>query len=61
MATNFCKYIKTCPVYQGKEETNGTPLTIYKNVFCNRGLRGWGNCKHYLEYQLNNKMNVRKL
>jgi hypothetical protein len=49
MSANLCQYTKTCPIFQGKEETNGTPLTIYKNVFCNRGSRGWNNCEHFLD------------
>jgi len=53
MSTHICPYIKECPVFQGKVATNnGTPLTIYKNVFCNRGLKGWNNCEQYLEYKL---------
>jgi hypothetical protein len=43
----LCQYAKLCPVYQGKEETDGTSLPIYKNVFCNRGYKGWGNCEKY--------------
>jgi hypothetical protein len=58
MSTNLCQYIKTCPIYQGKQETNGAPLALYKNVFCNRGYKGWENCEHYLEYNLNSKNNV---
>lgn len=51
MAANLCQYYNTCPVYQGKEETNGPPLTIYKNVFCNRGLKGWNNCEQFMDYK----------
>lgn len=51
MATNFCEYIKTCPVYQGEKEISSTPLAIYKNVFCNRGFRGWNNCEQFLDYK----------
>jgi hypothetical protein len=49
MSANLCQYAKTCPVYQGEEETKGVTLTIYKNVFCNRGFKGWNNCKHFLD------------
>jgi len=51
MAANFCQYIKICPVYQGKTEKNGTPLTIYKNVFCTRGFKGWNNCEQFMDYK----------
>ena len=57
MSINRCQYTETCAVYQGKEETGSAPLPIYKNVFCNRGIKGWNNCNKYLEYQLNTKMN----
>ncbi len=52
MSAKRWQYINTCPVYQGKEDTISTPLTVYKNVFCYRGINGRGNCKKYLEYQL---------
>ena len=51
MLKNLCKYFKECPVYQGEVGTNGNPLTIYKNVFCKRGFKGWGNCEQYLDYK----------
>lgn len=47
--TKFCKYIKTCSIYQGKEEVGEMPLELYKNVFCRRGENGWNNCKKYVE------------
>lgn len=51
MAANLCQYYNTCPIYQGTEETIGTPLAIYKNVFCNRGFKGWNNCKQFMDYK----------
>lgn len=51
MAVNQCQYIKTCPVYQGKDETKSSSLIIYRNVFCNRGLKGWNNCKQFIDYK----------
>jgi len=57
MAANFCQYIKICPVYQGKEKTSGTPLTIYKNVFCTRGLRGWNDCEKFMDYKKHSLVN----
>ncbi len=53
MSANLCQYIKTCQIYLGKKETNGAPLALYKNVFCNRGIKGWKNCNQYLENQIN--------
>ncbi len=55
MAANYCKYIKICPIYQGKEETNVASLSIYKNVFCIRGMRGWKNCEQFLKYEKQEK------
>lgn len=43
----LCKYADTCPVYNNKSETISTPLHILRNVFCNRGSRGWENCVRY--------------
>ncbi len=45
---NKCKYAEQCNIYLGKTEVTGNKLTIYKNVFCHRGERGWQNCKEYL-------------
>jgi len=53
MPAYICPYIKECPIFQGKVATNGIPLTLYKNVFCNRGAKGWNNCEQYLEYKSN--------
>jgi len=51
MPNNICKYYKECLVYQGEVSTNGIPLTIYKNVFCNRGYKGWRNYEKYIDYK----------
>jgi len=48
-----CEYTDDCTVFNSKEETNGTPVYIYRNVFCNRGYKGWKNCEQYIEYKLN--------
>ena len=53
MLVHICQYRIECPVFQGKEATNGTPLSLYKNVFCNRGPKGWNNCEQYLDYKVN--------
>jgi hypothetical protein len=50
MSVFLCKYSKQCPVYNGKTKTNGTPLPVYRNVFCNRGSNGWKNCEQFMEY-----------
>jgi len=58
MSKHICQYRKECPVFQGKVATNGTPLAIYKNVFCNRGIKGWSNCEQYLEYNVNARKKI---
>jgi hypothetical protein len=53
MPVNRCQYSKECPVFKGDATTNGIPLALYKNVFCNRGAKGWNNCEQYLEFKVN--------
>lgn len=47
-----CPYANDCPVYKGEIEAVGIPLYIYRNVFCNRGYKGWTNCERYTEFRL---------
>lgn len=51
---NRCKYNKTCDIYQGKESIK-MDLQIYRNVFCNRGAKGWNNCERYVALKNNEK------
>ncbi|MCW3786468.1 hypothetical protein [Plebeiibacterium sediminum] len=48
---NICKHKDVCQVYQGRTIENKRMLTVYKNVFCIRGYRGWQNCKEYLMFE----------
>ncbi len=48
---NICIHKNECPIYQGNTISDNGKLTIYKNVFCNRGYRGWRNCKEYLIFE----------
>lgn len=50
----ICPYTKHCELYQGEKVIEQTPLLIYKNVFCHRGLKGWNNCSHYIRLITNN-------
>jgi hypothetical protein len=43
-----CKYYQTCTIYQGLESTGHMSLMIYKNVFCNRGEKGWLGCEKHM-------------
>lgn len=42
-----CKYAKECPVYNEEITDFEVPQHIIKNVFCNRGAKGWKNCTRY--------------
>ena len=42
-----CGYAEECPVYLGKTEVKEMPLHLLRNVFCNRGKKGWKNCSRY--------------
>lgn len=43
-----CKYARECPVYQNEIKISGKPIYLVRNVFCNRGYKGWENCERYL-------------
>ncbi len=43
----LCKYSGECTVYQNKNKRIKKPLFLIKNVFCNRGPKGWNNCKRF--------------
>lgn len=43
----ICKYARECPVYQDQLAIDGKPLFLIRNVFCNRGSKGWNNCIRY--------------
>ncbi|HZL10254.1 MAG TPA: hypothetical protein VFC65_09665 [Prolixibacteraceae bacterium] len=43
----ICQFNKTCPVYQGNLVIEEISNTLIKNVFCNRGFKGWKNCERY--------------
>ncbi len=44
----LCKYSSECPVYHNKNKSIGKPVFITRNVFCNRGFKGWNNCKRFV-------------
>ncbi len=43
-----CKYARGCPVYMDGVKDMDKPVFLVRNVFCNRGIKGWGNCKRFL-------------
>ncbi|RIJ47546.1 hypothetical protein D1614_13205 [Maribellus luteus] len=50
-----CRFARECDIFQGKVAVN-TPLPIYRNVFCNRGIKGWKNCEKYNELITENRI-----
>ena len=44
-----CHLAKTCPLYKGEEKSKDMPLLLFRNVFCNRGMKGWKNCSRFNE------------
>lgn len=47
----LCKYTSVCTVYKNENNRIDKPIFIIKNVFCNRGHKGWSNCKRFLLYE----------
>ena len=43
----LCPYAKECPVYQEELLIKRTSPFLIKNVFCNRGHKGWKNCERF--------------
>lgn len=46
---NRCQFAGDCEIYKGNIKISETPLSIFRNVFCNRGMKGWKNCEKYNE------------
>ena len=42
-----CPHSGTCPVYQGELIIERISPFLIKNVFCNRGYKGWNNCERF--------------
>lgn len=49
--SHICMFTDKCPIYQGTEKMNDSPLFVIKNVFCHRGSKGWKNCERHAEFQ----------
>jgi hypothetical protein len=47
----LCKYAKDCSVYNNENNNIKKPIFLVRNVFCNRGPKGWNNCKRFLLYE----------
>lgn len=46
-----CKYADTCDLYHGKGIPEDQSLSVWRNVFCYRGEKGWFNCWQYLIFE----------
>lgn len=46
-----CKYANECPVYLAKSYNGDIPHYLFKNIYCNRGKKGWINCDTYNAYE----------
>lgn len=42
-----CRYADHCPLYNGIGIPENMTRSIWRNVFCYRGLKGWTNCEKY--------------
>ncbi len=47
----LCKYAGECTVYQDENKEIEKPIFLVRNVFCNRGKKGWYNCHRFLAYE----------
>ena len=54
----LCKYASECPVYNGQVEDLRTPHFLIRNVFCNRGIKGWKNCKRFVLLEENAEVTI---
>ena len=53
MNNRKCKYAGVCPVFNGKLNEKDKPTFMYRNIFCERGNKGWNACKRYQVAQYN--------
>lgn len=42
-----CPYAGECPVYHEELTIEKISPFLIKNVFCNRGMKGWKNCERF--------------
>lgn len=47
----LCRFAGECSVYQQENIKINKPVFLIRNVFCNRGAKGWNNCRRFLMYQ----------
>jgi hypothetical protein len=49
-----CRYAGICPLYQGTGIPENMTRTLWRNVFCYRGIKGWSNCEKYHVFEKEN-------
>lgn len=49
-----CKYADSCTLFQGKGLPENMTRTLWRNVFCYRGMKGWTNCETYHTFEKEN-------
>jgi len=49
-----CRYAQTCSFFNGMGLPENTEQSLWRNVFCYRGVKGWSNCKQYLNFENGN-------
>ena len=50
-----CRFASECPIFKGDEKVREMPLPLYRNVFCNRGIKGWKNCERFNNIEIQEK------
>jgi len=46
-----CPFTGSCELYQGSGLPENSNLTVWRNVFCSAGIRGWKKCKQYQQFE----------
>jgi hypothetical protein len=50
-----CPYAGDCAQYKGTGLPENMNLVLFRNVFCNRGIKGWSNCDKFQLYENENQ------
>ena len=46
-----CKYAGNCTLYKGIGIPENMTKSVWRNVFCYRGEKGWANCTEYKVFE----------
>lgn len=49
-----CRYADDCALYKGSGLPEHMTLILWRNVFCNRGIKGWSNCDKFKFFEEKN-------